>query len=286
MHNIVILGCGWLGQQIATTLIAHGYRVTGTRQSLAGCAELAPEIHPQVLSFPCDNFPTELVDDAFVIVALPASVPNYLAALGQISQACTRARRVFFCSSTGIYAGLSGHLQEAMVPTHLPLQPTASTDLPIALQAVQSPALALSRVQRLMAAEFIMRQHANTVVLRLAGLIGPGRHPANFCRHGALRGADLPVNMVHSRDVAHFLLAWLAQPEPPQETVINLCSPEHPSKQLFYRAACQHAKAAPPSFHSEDADELPRTIDVQLSLTLASFQYEFASPIQAIAYCS
>ncbi|MDZ7904189.1 MAG: hypothetical protein U5L01_17395 [Rheinheimera sp.] len=242
MRKVVIFGCGWLGQQLGVALAAAGYQVFGTRQSAQSCALLPESIHPVVLQLPVVEFPFALVADAIVIVALPASTPNYLAALRQISDSCAKASQIFFCSSTGIYAGLTGHLTEAALPLPTALLELAAgslaTDYAQAIMAAKNPAalVQLSRVQRLLAAEIIMCQLENVVILRLAGLIGPGRHPANFTRHGALAGADLPVNMLHSYDIQRFLI-WLRQPESSLVVngVVNLCSPEHPTKQQFYQ---------------------------------------------------
>ncbi len=296
MRKVVIFGCGWLGQQLGVALAAAGYQVFGTRQSAQSCALLPESIHPVVLQLPVVEFPFALVADAIVIVALPASTPNYLAALRQISDSCAKASQIFFCSSTGIYAGLTGHLTEAALPLPTALLELAAgslaTDYAQAIMAAKNPAalVQLSRVQRLLAAEIIMCQLENVVILRLAGLIGPGRHPANFTRHGALAGADLPVNMLHSYDIQRFLITWLRQPESSLVVngVVNLCSPEHPTKQQFYQQACMDAGFKAPVFAIENqaaAGEMSRTIDVSRSLTLPGFGYRFVSPISAIAHC-
>jgi nucleoside-diphosphate-sugar epimerase len=301
MHKVVILGCGWLGQQLGMALADAGYPVIGTRQSAASCAQLPPQIVSVELRLPALVFPAELVHDAIVIVALPASTPQYLQALKQISVACVKARQVFFCSSTGIYAGQAGHLAESALSTFGVVeddtspQPVAAlnNDLAIAYHASinASTVCQLTRVQRLMAAEFTMLRLPHCVVLRLAGLIGPLRHPANFCQHGPLTGADWPVNMLHSADIQQFILQWLRQADTERlvGAVINLCCPEHPTKQQFYTQACLAAKVAAPHFlptlPASQAD-FPRTIDVSKSLLLTGFNYKFLSPIQAIAYCS
>ncbi len=294
MRKVVIIGCGWLGLQLGVALAAAGYQVFGTRQSVQSCASLPESIQPVVLQLPALEFPLALVADAIVIVALPSSTPNYLAAVQQIRDCCGNAYQIFFCSSTGIYAGLSGHLTESA----LPLPSAVSTgsfadDYAVAMRAVKQcdKPIALSRVQRLLAAEIIMHELHSVVILRLAGLIGPGRHPANFTRHGALAGAELPVNMLHSDDIHRFVICWLQDDESSAllGNIVNLCSPEHPTKQQFYQHACWAAGLSAPQFVPENpaaVAERPRTIDVSRSLTLPGFSYQFVSPLSAIAYCS
>ena len=315
MHKVVILGCGWLGQQIGISLANAGYQVIGTRQSASSCALLPTQIEPWVLQLPAAEFPVALVSDAIVIVAIPASAANYLQALSQIRNACVSAKQVVFCSSTGIYAGLGGELGENAIPMPGVAQERLSTgpreqeatDLDKAAIASEQPCanMPLTRVQRLMAAEMIMASLTNCLILRLAGLIGPSRHPANFCKHGPLAGADWPVNMVHSADIQQFILLWLQQVTTQQFSVeifnarqigsefntaevVNLCCPEHPTKQQFYQAACLHAGVAAPSFFTNESSSVqdqPRTINIKRSLMLSGFDYKFKSPIAAIAHC-
>jgi len=315
MHKVVILGCGWLGQQIGVSLANAGYQVIGTRQSASSCALLPAQIEPLVLKLPAAEFPVALVSDAIVIVAIPASAANYLQVLSQIRNGCVSAKQVVFCSSTGVYAGLGGDLAEHVIPIHGVAQDSfnvshyelGAIDIALAAKASEQPSanLPLTRVQRLMAAEIIMASLAQCLILRLAGLIGPSRHPANFCKHGPLVGAEWPVNMVHSADIQQFILLWLqqcatqtfsvsllnARPmgfELNTAEVVNLCCPEHPTKQQFYQAACLHAGIAAPSFFANESSSVqdqPRTININRSLMLSGFDYQFKSPIAAIAYC-
>jgi nucleoside-diphosphate-sugar epimerase len=293
MRKIVILGCGWLGQQLGMAFAAKGHRVIGTRQSQAGCLSLPQGIEGLQLSLPSPELPVTLLEDAVVIVALPASMPNYLDAIAQITEVGVCAHTVIFCSSTGIYAGLSGVVSEDLVATqHLtPKENEVKlNDLDIARAVVKTDVerSQLNRIQRLMAAELLIRQLENTVVIRLAGLIGPSRHPARFCQHGPIRGADLPVNLVHSADIARYLLMLLAQKSVAEihGSVVNLCGPEHPSKQQFYPQACLHAQMPAPQFETTSLPaELPKIIDVERSLAFAGFSYQFANPIAALPAC-
>ncbi len=296
MAKLVIFGCGWLGQQIGVAFAGQGWQVIGTRQSETGLATLAPAIQGQVLSLPCAEFPRALIEDAVVIVALPASMPNYLAAIEQISQNATAAKMLVFCSSTGIYTGLSGDVTEDSVPTLTPklwVDSGVQTQLETVAQALNhSVDLEMfNRLQKLLAAEMLFGRVEHAVILRLAGLIGPRRHPARFVRGGEMSGADLPVNLVHSDEIVRFCLtlveiqsAMSMQSLPSR--LINLCNQWHPSKEQFYRAACEAAQCALPNFLAGVSEEPARIVNSQLSLQYADFSYQWDSPSLAIAACS
>lgn len=301
MAKLVILGCGWLGQQLGVAFARVGWQVIGTRQSAAGLATLPALIQGQLLSLPSAEFPKNLIADAVVIVALPASMPNYLAAIEQISQHASGAKMLLFCSSTGIYSGLAGDVYEDSVPTLTPSLWSKSdtySDLLHVAQALSHSAdwLKFNRQQKLIAAEMLIGQLENSVILRLAGLIGPQRHPSRFVRGGGIAGADLPVNIVHSDEIVRFCLTLLninAFLSPPvlnlnrlPSRLINLCNPWHPSKQQFYQAACAAVQCALPQFLSGVSEEPARIVHSELSLQFGDFNYQWDSPSRAIAACS
>lgn len=268
MQKVVIIGCGWLGQQLGLTLAQAGFQVFGSRQSVAALAQLPPPIQPLLLQLPCTEPAPELLailQDAWLICALPPAVrqqgPEYYPAvlqnLAQLAQQ-TAVRGVIHCSSSGVYAGLSGEVTE-------------QTTLCLAGKAAY-----------LSAGEQALQQLKPCITLRLAGLIGPGRHPGRFGRSGSLAGADLAVNLVHVADIAAFIQVLLTQQQLASDCV-NLCCPQHPTKQQFYPLAAAHAGLPAVSFSV--ADEPSRTVNSDRSQAYAGFSYRFASPLQALDFC-
>lgn len=268
-QKVVIIGCGWLGQQLAIFLAAQGFQVFGSRQSLAGLAELPPGIEPLLLQLPLSATTMELNDlfkESWVICAIPPaarqqSTMQYAQQLQSLVDITSAAgiRGVIHCSSTGVYQGLSGDVNE------------------------QSPLSNNQRSQLLVGAEQILQQLPNCVTLRLAGLIGPGRNPARFGQGRSLSGPDLPVNLVHASDICCFVLQLLRFPEAIEPRVFNLCCPEHPAKAAFYHAAAATLGLPPVEFVA--AEETARRVISERSEQFADFRYQFQSPYQALAHC-
>lgn len=130
-------------------------------------------------------------------------------------------KQIIFTSSIGIYPE-GGEVDEN---TALDL----STDKAKALYSAEQEVLT-SRVK-------------NKQVVRLAGLIGKGRHPGRFKVKLTSDNADEPVNMVTQDDVVAAITLLLRQGDILNKgDVFNVVAPHHPSKQSFYRTARQQLK--------------------------------------------
>ncbi|RVU40316.1 epimerase [Rheinheimera riviphila] len=288
-QKVVIIGCGWLGQQLGTLLAAQGFLVYGSRQSSAGLAELPAEIQPLLLQLPLHVLELELtgiLKDSWLICAIPPaarqqSAADYAQQLQSLVEVATVAgvRGAIHCSSTGVYQGLSGDVDEQSLLPNLEQSELQSME--------QSPAGNTKpqncRAAALLEAEQILQQIPNCFTLRLAGLIGPGRNPARFGQGRTLSGPQLPVNLVHAADIGRFVLNLLTTTVAPHHQLFNLCCPEHPLKADFYHTAAVQAGLPPVSFSA--ADEPARRILSRRSQQQPGFEYQFLSPLQALTSC-
>lgn len=268
-QKIVIIGCGWLGKQLASKLFAENFQVFGTRQSAEGLAELPAGVQPLLLKLPLDFADAALLEafrESWLICAIPPSArqqsaEQYAQQLQSLVALAQQAgsRGMIHCSSTGVYQGLSGDVDEQSILSDHP------------------------RVRQLSAAEHILQQLPHCVTIRLAGLIGPGRNPARFGQGRTLSGPELPVNLVHVIDICQFVLTLLRHLPAVEHQVFNLCCPEHPEKAAFYHAAAANVGLPPVSFVA--AEEPARRVLSNRSAQLADFSYQFQSPVQALAFC-
>ncbi len=266
MARVVILGCGWLGTQLGIALAQQGHQVWGSRRSPERLAALPAAIRPLLWdgqSAPYAGI-SGLFADSWLILAMPPAAAQdggaaYLAALRRVLAGSAKVRQLVLCSSSSVYAGLAGVVAEADAPGPDP------------------------RAAVLWQAEQAVLQQSNSLVLRLAGLVGPGRHPAAFTRRGLMAGADVPVNLVHSADICQWLLLFMATPAQVPGRIVNLCAPLHANKSQFYQAACLDQGKPAPQFTA--ATEPARQVDARLSLTLADFQYRYADTISILAAC-
>ncbi len=254
MASVLIFGCGWLGSQLGVALAEAGHQVYGSRRSAQSLLTLPPQIQPLCWDGQSqfDSVIQALLPDSWVILAMPPAAQRdggsaYLESLQLVLSQSSRAKGLILCSSTGIYAGLAGLVNESAAPGPEP------------------------RAALLWQAEQLVRQHRAYYILRLAGLVGPGRHPSAFTRRGVMAGPEQPVNLVHSHDVCRWVCQLLVMSGRNFPQVVNLSAPLLATKQDFYTAACGNAEVPAPHFVA--ATEPARTVDARLSQRNTGFVY-------------
>jgi nucleoside-diphosphate-sugar epimerase len=270
-EKVLIIGCGWLGQHIAPVLAAAGYQIFGSRRTQAAAEALPAPIQGFMQDFqpPWSAAQLALFQDAWVICTIPpggrqGGVSDYPQVLRQLALLCQTAgiRGGIHISSTGIYQGLSGEVNE-----QAELQLTAP------------------RVALLAAGEQALQQQGSWLTLRLSGLMGPGRHPGRFAQGRVLNGAAQPVNMVHSADVAAAVLQTLSR-WPLPRACYNLSAPQQLTKAEFYQAAAESQGLAATCIDlSAAAAEPARQVSSQRFIDDADFSFQFADPRSALPFC-
>ena len=202
-------------------------------------------------------------DSEYFFVNIPPSKTlNYYDVLSNIQKNLSRSnnlKKVLVASSTAVYPALNRAVIESDAQHH-----TSSR----------------SGIDLLTAEEIFTKlplQH-KAIVIRFAGLFGPGRHPAHFFKSGKVRSPEAPVNMVHLDDCLNIILSLIESPI--TEGVFNACCPEHPSKVEFYTAACQKQKLIPPQFIS--SDNTYKIVSSKLLERTLAYQFKYRNPIDAL----
>lgn len=255
MVTVLIFGCGWLGSQLGVALSEDGHRVYGSRRSTTSLLTLPAQIQPLRWDGKSgfDASIQALIPDSWLILAMPPAAQQdggrvYLDTVQLILNQSSGSKGVILCSSTGVYAGLAGRVDESAAPGPEP------------------------RALLLWQAEQLVRQYPVHFILRLAGLVGPGRHPAGFTRRGVMAGPEQPVNLVHSTEVCRWICQLLAVSGHGYPQVVNLSAPLTATKAEFYTAACVQAAVPVPQFVA--ATEPGRIVDASLSQGETGFVYQ------------
>lgn len=206
MNRVLIVGCGAIGQRVAALCLAEGRAVTGLVQSAASAAGLhAVGITPWQIDLDDSAAPTEVncADRAVYYFAPPPAadetdprMTHFLAAIA----ADDLPQRIVYISTTGVYGDCDG----AWITEAQPVNP-------------RTP-----RGKRRLDAENSLRVwSAKTavpvVILRVPGIYGPGRLPAERIRKGlpVLREADAPYsNRIHAEDLARICVAAMQRGTP------------------------------------------------------------------------
>lgn len=213
MKKIGILGCGWLGKQLAKKLLSLGYQVVGSTSKPENISELEDiGIETVLWNQPAfEELPTEFIDCSLAIVAFPPKVyqensvvvNNWLAQMPKLEQ-------VILMSSTGIYSDKSGIITE-----NSPISEGILADLEKAVEQSNVP---------------------TKTILRLAGLVGEDREIAQYFHANPEKYVgNEPMNLITGDEVVSFTSQFISNE---LSGTYNLCT-QHPLRIDFYKAYCQ-----------------------------------------------
>lgn len=241
-HTIAVIGCGWLGEPLAKYLINAGYKVFGTTTSSDKIQRLSESgIKPSI--FDINNFSEKDVPsaDVYFINIPPSTVEGYASKIGELIQLLpASAQQILFCSSTSVYADKPGEATEDMVS---PGQQLSFNEPDNANHG--------TRRSELILAEGAVWESGKSVILRLSGLFGAGRHPVKYLAgRENLSSPDAVVNLVHLDDVIAVSLALIEQKT--TNRVFNVTSDEHPTRKEYYSDAAGALGLSAPKFDEKD----------------------------------
>ena len=283
--NVSIFGGGWLGQPLATTLSVkksktphstkrqncYHVRVTArSEQSIINLTEHGLNAYPFFLgeSLLTHKDCAELLNNDVVIINIPPG-RRHLADNPQASQqfvadmcmlitqvSINQSAKLIFISTSAVYSDALEDVTE---------------------QSEVAPITESGRAHQ--AIEAFIQQHLkpSACILRLAGLVGPARHPGKFLAgRQHLSGASQVVNLIHQQDVISAIEkiiighVW-------GET-LHLAAQAHPSRQEYYTWAANKLGLPAPNFVSEPEPKLGKRIDARYSLQRLSLTLAYPSP--------
>ena len=204
MPSVLIAGCGDVGSELARRLLGDGHDVYGLRRR----THLLPEGVRPVAGNLNDPDSLRALPDGIDVLCYTASADGrspqayrdaYVEGLRNILLAASRAgplRRVLYTSSTRIYPQANGEWVDED-------SPTGGSDV---------------HARLLLEGESVARElAASAVVVRFAGIYGPGRtRLLNLAREGAPCATGHYTNRIHRDDCARALhhLVQLERPAP------------------------------------------------------------------------
>jgi len=232
-QKVVILGCGWLGQIVGEALVKNGASVFGSFRR--------PEVADKLKEIGIKGFelefnessklPDEILQEATLVLIFitPSSSKriSYEALMTELLDQFPDKTKVIFASSTGVYPKAAGEYSESFeIDPNLP--------------------------NRLLPAENALRKLLGDRlnVLRLAGLIGPKRHPAySLSGRELLTNGTNPINLIHANDVVLAIESLIDNDH--FGHTFNLVNPNHPSKIAYYSEAAAYFDIESPKFGDE-----------------------------------
>jgi nucleoside-diphosphate-sugar epimerase len=241
----LIFGCGYLGLRVARRWRSAGETVYAVTRSAQRAEQLAAE--------GINSLVANLAGDSQVV--LPQDVETVLFAVGY-DRACDRTmhevcagglerairwlppavERFFFMSSTGVYGQVDGE----------------TVDEDSTCQPEREGGRACLAAEELLRASRIGPQ---SIILRLAGLYGPGRIPrAKELIAGQPIAAPASgwLNLIHVEDAAQIVLLAEARTRPPRTYVVSDGQPVE--RREYYQELARLLGAPPPRFIDSPPD--------------------------------
>jgi len=223
---ISIIGAGWLGLPLVQSLQKKQHKVFATTTGDEKLNLLkASGISPVKILFDHQFQETNIglpVETEILLITLPptlgrqASLDRYKDVISHILKEAAvlpNLRKIIYTSSSSVYGKAKGVLTEEVT-----IQPDSFQEK------------VLAEVERIL--EEKMKDYL-VYILRLGGLVGPGREPARFFKgRKEIPGGEISVNLVHQTDCLQIIETLIFNEI--EGGVYNICADEHPSRGLFY----------------------------------------------------
>ena len=258
-QEVLIIGAGWLGKDLAVKLAISGHSVIAVSRNAKTCQELE-SIAIKTLELHIDS--KEKIDalpkSSIAIILLPPSSvreTSFSTYSELIHQICTKLPErginyLIQVSSTGIYPAQTGYYTE---------ESETGTGL---------------RAAELKSAEKeVLSSGIKAAVIRAGGLCGTDRHPAIWNSQPSAMNASDAVNMIWKDDLIGIILHLISNL---CEGIYNAVAPEHPDRREFYNYCYKQLNKPMPSFTTET--ESVKRIILSNKIVNSGFNFGFPDP--------
>ncbi|ABG42558.1 dTDP-4-dehydrorhamnose reductase [Paraglaciecola sp. T6c] len=278
--KITIFGGGWLGQPLAVALSKNSANANETAPEVqVTCRSEASMATIRAQGLQARQFilggslqdkaaGSPLLHSDIVVINIPPGRRNLannpqaseqfvsdMSAL--IRQTCIeQSAKLIFISTSAVYGDVEGEITENS-------QLNPSTESARAHCAIE---------------QFIQQNIPQAAtILRLAGLVGPKRHPAKFLAGKLdLSGASQVVNLVHQQDVIH-AIEHIINREIWGE-ILHLSAQAHPTRKEYYSWASKQLALTPPVFSEEQKACSGKRLNPEYTLRKLDMQLNYPSP--------
>jgi nucleoside-diphosphate-sugar epimerase len=275
MKCISILGCGWLGLPLATSLLTKGYNINGSASS---AASLEPLKNGKINPFQIRLEEKEIIGNVTEFLnkteVLIIAIPTRLRKENLFSEEMTFVNRiktlvpyieksgvqkVLFISSTSVYgdSAISPTLQEITEEIKPNPDTESGKQLAITETLLQS------------------NPHFKTTVIRFGGLLGDDRHPIKFLAGRTnIENPDGPVNLIQRADCIGIIEKILNQVEYKNwgET-FNAVATQHPTRKEYYQKKARQFNLPLPTF-AEDSESKGKIISSKKVESILGYSFQ------------
>ncbi len=266
MEQISILGCGWLGFQLAKSLIKKGVVVNGSTTSESKLTLLSEKnISPFLIKLEehevIGDIKSFMEGTHILIIDVPPKLrgenkENFVSKMITLIPfiEASSVEKVLFVSSTSVYNDCNETVTELTIP-----QPDSEGG------------------KQLLEVESLLQQNTNfkTTILRFGGLIGEDRNPGRFLAGKKnIENPEAPINLIHQDDCIG-IIEKIIEVQSWGE-VYNAVNPSHPTREKYYTQKAIAAGLELPLF---DHNSEQKFKIVSSDKILKKLSYSFVKPL-------
>lgn len=221
MLKLGIIGCGWLGSEIAEKAIDNGFEVIATARNAK-----EPNKGYSVLQYNLgDSFPSRHFKDCdYIVVSIPVNKNNTIQNFSKLFNELSWFKgTLIFTSSISVYFKEGHNDEDSKVDSE---NPNAQIE------------------------SLIQRVFENVIILRLGGLIGKARHPIHYLAGREVKNGNHKVNLVHLDDILRVVFLLVGSNK--KGGLYNVVHPNHPTKQDYYSNCAMRLNLALPQFEESE----------------------------------
>lgn len=266
--KVAILGCGWIGLELARYLKSRNYEVKGSVTRMERMEKLQQNgIVPYNIKLFENGIQGDITSFLSGMEALVVDIPpglrkksetNFLKKMQNLVPYIEKSgiKKLVYTSSTSVYKDTNE------IPEYTEESETDNTN---------DAAIQLKNVELL----FVNNPNFDASVLRFGGLLGKDRHPITYLSgKTGVKNAKAPVNLVHKNDCVAALALMLKLEE--DNTIWNLVYPQHPEREEYYTRVAREKGLAIPEF-----EQTPKSSGKKISSSkiMDKLNFKFENPI-------
>ncbi len=216
MLNVIIIGKGWLGSILFDFLNSKGVSTIATITPKSFLKQEHP--NNKILAYELGASPDKEMNlrqmDCLIYTLPPSSNNNYADKTVQFFKKALDINpnlKIIYTSSSSVYGNQEGVVNEDTLP------------------APES----INGKEILQIEKFLLETHKATII-RLAGLVGPKRHPIFYLskKQDLISNPNQKVNLIHSDDIKEIVYKLITSKI--SFKIANLVCPKHPSRKEYY----------------------------------------------------
>ena len=264
-NKLVISGYGWLAGYLDRAL-SSDFQLTATSRSEDKLSELSKRGVRGIKYALGDDTSSlcQAVEGATFILNIPPGrkntaldefTHNMLSLNDDVVKA--NAKHIIFVSTTSVYGD--------------------TTDAEISETTATSPETASARAHVAIETHLnSSHSHVPYTIVRLAGLVGPDRHPVRSLSGRTLDAGNKRVNLVHVADVVKALEVITVKGG--KNATYHLCSDLHPKRGEYYVNAAKAIGVTPPHFSDTEKPPVGKYVNARNSWSELNITPAYSDP--------